>query len=643
MPSSHDSARARRNSGLVPIAERAYDSSSVDGFECEGLLLDDAAAAGARAFRWRVVVAGEPFVEPPGPLFATAPRGHGFARTAPDEELLRAEWDGRVLRIGAAFREALSFYGGGEAAGPLLRDDRALRMWNTDAWCYGEETEALYQSHPFVLGLRPDGRAVGLFAATARRGQVEVAPDGVEFAFEGGGYELFVFQGDHPRDVLAAYTALIGRAPAPPRWALGYHQCRWSYGSEAEVRALVDEFQARDLPLAAVWLDIDHMDRQRVFTWDREAFPDPRGLVEDLQARGVRVVAIVDPGVVTDEADATFAALVAGDHAVRLSDGDLARGRVWPGVCAFPDFTRPETRAWWAERVQAHLAAVPLDGIWCDMNEPACMRVASGTLPDDARHAGGTEDETLGEWPAGDHARWHNLYGHGMAAATRTGVVAALRARGSGDEPFVLTRAAFASTSRFAATWTGDNQARWEDLAWSIPMTLNLGLSGQPFAGPDVGGFFGDPEPELFARWFEACVLLPFFRGHSEKTSCRKEPWSFGPAIEARIRGALATRERFRPELEAAFAASARTGSPPVRPVWWLDPADARLRAVDDAYLVGDTLLVAPFVTAGEVARTVALPRGRWTRAWTDGPPIEEPQVTVHSDETRIPVFRRAP
>lgn len=528
-------------------------------------------------------------------------------RTATAEERRCFEHDGGTLRAQVHWEPGTRVYGLGEAAGPLDRRGKVVEFWNTDAWGYDDRDPALYQSHPYVLAVRPDGSALGAFADTPGRGAAQVGEDGVEFQFEGGAFDLYVIEGESPQAVQRALTALIGRPPSVPDWALGYHQCRWSYEDEVQVREVVAGFKRRGLPLDAIWFDIDYMDRHRVFTWDRSRFPDLPGLVRELQEQGVRCVAILDPGIAVAEDYDVCREGLEGEHFLLDEHGAPAVGRVWPGRCHFPDFSRPETRAWWGSRVERLLADVPFDGLWCDMNEPALFRTPGGTLPGHLRHRGAG---------GGTHAELHNLYGQWMVEATR----AALERFRPDTAPFVLTRSSALSGGRLAATWTGDNQARWEDLRWSLSMVLNLGLSGQVFAGPDIGGFAGDPDPELFVRWFELGTYLPFFRGHSDKDSCRKEPWSFGEEVEAHVKRVLERRAALRPRLIALAEEARASGAPLCRPMFWADPADVRLHDADDQFLVGDDLLVAPILEAGVERRTVVLPPGRWTRC---GAPAE--------------------
>jgi alpha-glucosidase len=592
--------------------------------------IEAARGACARITRFTPREGGRPAL--PGFALPCVPRAEPLAEVAGRAPTVLRAGGECVARL--AFAPGTSFYGAGEHAGPLELGARRLSFWNTDAFEYDDTRAALYQSHPFVLALLPDGSAEGWLADSVRRGWLDFeggpAERALRFGFEGEPFELYRLAGAHPRDVLQALAALIGPMSMPPHWALGYHQCRWSYLSAEEVRQLAAEFRRRGLPCDALWLDIDYMDRFRVFTTNREAFPDLAGLTGDLRAAGFRTVAILDPGVAVESELA--AAGLRQDVFVKDAAGAPAVGKVWPGPCHFPDFTAAHVREWWSEEVRAFVARTGLDGLWNDMNEPSVM-VESKTLPDDCRHAGL-------DGSGGDHARWHNLYGQLMAAATRAGLE---RARPEA-RPFVLTRANHLAGSALAATWTGDNRSTWEHLRWSISMALSLGLSGQPFAGPDVGGFSDNPDAELFARWFELGAFLPFFRGHAEKPTRRKEPWAFGPETELLVRAAIERRMKLLPTLYTLFREAHQTGAPVVRPLWWADPADATLRALDDAFLVGDELLVAPIVHARAHERVVRFPRhaGGWIPFPEGGLAIEERERTVAAPLGTLPLFARA-
>ena len=343
------------------------------------------------------------------------------------------------------------------------------------------------------------------------------------------------------------------------------------------------------------------MDGFRSFTFHPTRFPEPAAVNDTLHQLGYHSVWMIDPGLKLEPGWKVYDQGTNGDHWVQNADGTPFIGRVWPGACVFPDFTRAETRGWWAS-LYRDFVSHGVDGVWNDMNEPAVFDQPTKTMPENVRHRA---DAELGG--PGPHLRYHNVYGMLMARATREGLLAANPER----RPFVLTRAGHMGYQRYAATWTGDNIASWDHLEMSVSVTLNLGLSGQPFSGPDIGGYKGHGEPKLYARWMGVGALLPFARAHTEKGNPSKEPWSFGPETEATCRRAIETRYRLLPYLYTVFEEASRTGLPVARPVFFADPADAALRDEDSAFLLGRDVWVAAELT-GRADAVPALPGRDW-------------------------------
>lgn len=501
-------------------------------------------------------------------------------------------------RVTVAVPEGSDLYGTGEVTGPPRRNGRSIELWNTDNFGYADADAAgrrLYQSHPWVLGVRKDGSAFGVIFDTTWRAELRT-DRAIEFSSDGPLFPVIVIERATPQAVLQGLAGLTGKMPLPPRWALGYQQSRWSYFPDTEVRRIADEFRKRRIPADVLWMDIDYMDGFRVFTFSPRHFPDPKQLNADLHARGFHSVWMIDPGVKFEPGYGIYDSGTAQDVWVQDAQGGEYRGKVWPGLTAFPDFTRPQTRRWWAGLYRDFMAQ-GVDGVWNDMNEPAVFEVSGHTMPVDNRHRGGD-----GLAP-GPHLQYHNVYGMLMVQATREGVEAANPER----RPFVLTRSNFLGGHRYAATWTGDNVSSWEHLKLSIPMSINLGLSGQPFSGPDVGGFGGEATPELWAHWIALGAFYPFSRAHAIKDSKRKEPWAFGPEVEKTARTALERRYRLLPYLYTLFRDAAVDGTPIMQPAFFADPRDARLRGEEQAFLLGRDLLVVP-----AWAKQPALPGGIW-------------------------------
>jgi alpha-glucosidase len=523
------------------------------------------------------------------------------------------------------FRKRLApeerLYGLGDKTFPLDRRGHVYELWNTDAPNYVPgKTDPLYKSIPLVFGVSTTAAWCVYVESTAR---LVFDCRGDELRVLGPGRpDVHELRGRSFADVFSRASEIVGRTPLPPRWALGYHQSRWSYASAEEARAVVREFRRRRIPLDVLHLDIDYMDGYRVFTWDRDRFPDPGGLMRDL---GVRVVAIVDPGVKAEPGYRVHDELVERGFACLGPDGNPWVGKVWPGECVFPDFTNPADRRWWGD-LHRVLVEAGVDGIWNDMNEPSAN--FPGTMPDDVRHAGGT------------HAEVHNTYGHLMVQATFEG----LERLRPGRRPFVLTRAGCAGTQRFAATWTGDNRSTWTHLRLAVRMCLGLGLSCFPFCGSDVGGFSGRCEPELYARWIQLGAFSPFFRTHyaGNLTAERQEPWSFGPEVETLARATIELRHRLMPYTYTAFWRHTQTGLPVMRALalgWQEDPVAL---SCEDEFLWGDSLLVAPVLRKGTRRRRVYLPAGGWYDFWT-GARFEGPRaILAEAPLDRIPVFVRA-
>ncbi|MFG0326706.1 MAG: TIM-barrel domain-containing protein [Phycisphaerales bacterium JB037] len=499
--------------------------------------------------------------------------------------------------------EGTSLYGTGEVAGRLLRNGRTNVNWNSDSYGYDLETDSLYQTHPWVVGVLPDGSSFGVLADTTWRSTFDLR-DGIRIDAEGPAYPLIIIERDHPEDVVEALADLTGTIEMPPKWAIGYHQCRYSYNPDSRVREIAREFRERDIPCDVIWMDIDYMDGFRVFTFDQEQFPDPAGLNAFLHEHGFRNVWMIDPGIKDEDGYSVHDSGEELDVWVKRADKTTTyTGEVWPGMCVFPDYTNAGVRQWWAGLYRDFMA-LGIDGVWNDMNEPAVFNVESKTMPEDNWHRA---DEAIGG--PGPHAQYHNIYGMMMIKATREGVLAV----NPDKRPFVLSRANFIGGHRYGAAWTGDNVASWEHMEWSVPMALNMGLSGQVFAGPDIGGFIGDGDGPMFARWMGFGSMLPFARGHTGKENRDKEPWAFGPEVEATSRRAISRRYLLMPYYYTLFWQAHREGTPIVKPIFFTDPADPALRSEDDAFLVGDDILVRAYMTPDR-DRAVAMPAGEWRK-----------------------------
>jgi len=531
------------------------------------------------------------------------------------------------------------FYGFGERTGLLDKLAERKTNWTVDALDYGSLTDEMYQAIPFFIALRPE-ISYGIFFNTTFWSQFDLGaqkPGVWQMETRGGDLDYYIIYGSHPEQILRTYTQLTGRMPMPPRWSLGYHQCRWSYESETVVRQLARDFRDRRIPCDVIHLDIDYMHGYRVFTWSPKRFPNPAKLVSDLAQDGFKTVTIVDPGVKYEpEADYhVFDQGLEHDCFVRKADGQLFHGYVWPDKAVFPDFLRPDVRDWWGN-LHKSLTDSGVAGIWNDMNEPAIDDRPFGDpgnkiwFPLDAPQ--GPDDERT------NHTEAHNLYGLTMAQAASVG----LERLRSTERSFVLTRSGYAGVQRWSSVWMGDNQSLWEHLEMSLPMLCNMGLSGVAFVGSDIGGFAGNATAELFARWMQMGMLYPLMRGHSAMSTARHEPWMFGDRVERICREYIELRYRLLPYLYTLFWEAATTGAPILRPLLYHFPNDPNTYTLYDQVLLGPSLMAAPIYRPGVEHRAVYLPSGKWYDWWSGELYEGSTHILAHAPLERMPLYVRA-
>ncbi|XP_074991310.1 neutral alpha-glucosidase AB isoform X6 [Calonectris borealis] len=564
-------------------------------------------------------------------------------------------------------REAHGSHGRGHGGAGLLGGDvqdahghqtqrggDPYRLYNLDVFQYElYNPMALYGSVPFLLA-HSARRTLGIFWLNAAETWVDISSNtagktlfgklldymqgggetpqtDVRWMSESGIVDVFLLLGPTPAAVTGQYAALTGTQALPPLFALGYHQSRWNYNDEEDVAAVERGFEEHAVPCDVLWLDIEHADGKRYFTWDPSKFPRPRAMLERLAAKKRKMVSIVDPHIKVDSGYRVHNELRSRGFYVKTKDGGDYEGWCWPGSAAYPDFTNPEMRAWWASMFayDQYEGSTETLFTWNDMNEPSVFSGPEVTMHKDAVHHGGWEHRDL-----------HNLYGLYVQMATAEGQI---QRSGGQRRPFVLSRAFFAGSQRYGAVWTGDNTAEWEHLKISIPMCLSFGLAGLSFCGADVGGFFKNPEAELLVRWYQAGAFQPFFRAHAHLDTARREPWLFGEENAALIRAAVRQRYALLPFWYTAFYRSHRHGLPVMRPLWMEHPEDAATFAIDDEYMIDRALLVHPVTEQGARGVQVYLPgKGE---VWYDVASHQKhhaPQTLyVPVTMSSVPVFQR--
>jgi alpha-glucosidase len=560
-----------------------------------------------------------------------------------DEPAMGMAYSGTATRVFKRLRNDEQIYGLGEKSGKLNRRGKMLggysyTMWNSDTYGYDASIDPLYASFPFYMVLR-NGRAHGVFLDNTHRTNFDIGHQfhGVmSFGSDGGELDYYLIDGPDPKQVISRYTQLTGRMPLPPLWALGYHQCRYSYYPESRVRFIADNFRERRIPADVLWLDIHYLDGYNPFTWDKTRFPDPPRLIADLRKQGFRTVTIIDPHPKKQPGWHVYDSGLSGKHFVTNADGSVLEAPVWPSQAeknpapsVFPDFSRPATRDWWGG-LYKDLLDIGVAGIWNDMNEPALFVPPVGTMPLDVRH------DNEGE-PT-DHREIHNVYGMLMTRSTFEGL-SKLR---PDERPFVLTRATFSGGQRYAALWPGDNVSTWTALQSTIPMLASLGISGMPFVGSDIGGFAENPTPELYTRWLQAGVFYPFMRSHTTFGTADQEPWSYGVAHEIVNRQSIELRYRLLPHIYNEMQKTSETGIPALRPLFLEFPSDQRTWDQDDQFMFGSDLIVAPVLRPGDRERGVFLPRGTWYDFFSGRAHAGDRWINVPVALDTLPVFVRA-
>jgi alpha-glucosidase len=548
-----------------------------------------------------------------------------------------------VARWTQAMPETRRFFGFGERTGLLEKRGRRYTNWTTDEWHQGPSTDSLYLAIPWYLSLDPDGTAVGILLDATHRSSFDLSDldhAAMSMSVDTPDLDWYLLYGSTPAEVVERLTNLVGRPSLPPRWALGYHQARWSYGSADEVREVARALRTHRIPADAIHVDIDHMDGFRVFTWDHQRFPDPKALAAELRAWGFRMTVVVDAAVKREPGYAIYDAGHRHGHFVRTGvdpGSPEVSGYVWPGLSVLPDHLRPEVRSWWGDLYHSYVSA-GIAGFLNDMNEPA-LRDRSIDDPG-TRNVEPHPDTPLGpDNERATHAEVRNVW----ASLQNEATVAGLRRADPQSRPFLLTRSGFAGVQRSASVWTGDNASYWEHLQMSLAQILDLGLSGVPIAGADIGGFLADCPSELLVRWAQLGALYPFARNNSAKGTARQEPWSRGEPTTGRYRRAIELRYRLLPYLYTVAHEATLTGRPVLRPLFFQYPTDPVAQGVDDQALVGRDVLIAPILQPGKRRREVYLPTGEWhdLRSSTryHGPDHILASATLDED---LPIYLRA-
>lgn len=549
-------------------------------------------------------------------------------------------------------------YGIPEHAGPLsLKETRGgdgaytepYRLYNTDVFEYILDSPmTLYGAIPLMQAHRKDS-TVAVFWLNAAETWIDItkakgsrnllsAGDGpktnthTHWISEAGVMDLFVFLGPTPQDVNKAYSELTGTTAMPQEFSLGYHQCRWNYISDDDVREVDRKMDRHHIPYDVIWLDIEYTDDKKYFTWDDDMFKDPISMGQQLDAHGRQLVVIIDPHIKNTGGYSVVEELKSNGLAIKNKEGKDFDGWCWPGSSMWIDGFNPSAIKWWKSlfKYSKFKGTMENTWIWNDMNEPSVFNGPEVTMPKDNTHHGSWE-----------HRDVHNINGMTFHNATYEALLS--RKKGELRRPFVLTRSFYAGSQRLGAMWTGDNQASWEHLGASTPMILNQGISGFPFSGADVAGFFGNPEAELQSRWYQAAAFYPFFRAHAHIDSRRREPYLLAEPYQKIATAAVRLRYSLMPSWYTAFHQAHLDGSPIIKPMYWTNPSSEGGFAVDDQFFFGTTgILVKPIVEKGKTTADVYIPDGEVYYdyfTYKQLPTVQDKALTLDAPIESIPML----
>lgn len=502
-----------------------------------------------------------------------------------------------------------AYYGMGEKYGFINLLNRYTENWNTDVLGFTPAHQSMQRTYhtsiPFYIGLDED-KSYGIFYDTTYKTYFDFAKktENISFKSEGDNLDYYFVYGPKISDVVEKYSKLTGTMKLPRKDFLGYQQCRWSYMDIEEVLFIAREMRKNKIPCDVIYLDINYMEDFKVFTFDSKRFREFKKMTEELHSMGFKLVVIIDPGVKVEKDYEIYEEGMEKDCFVKDEKGEVYVGKVWPGDSVFPDFMQEKVRIWWGE-LHKGLIEQGVDGIWNDMNEPSDMSTFSKTLPEECYHIDDQGKKRL-------HKEIHNIYAHYESKASYK----ALK-NNQGTRPFLLTRAASAGTQRYTALWTGDNASLWEHLEGSIPMILNLGLSGFSYVGSDIGGFLDDADKELIVRWFQLGIFYPLCRNHSTLNSFYQEPWRFGEKNLEIIRNYISLRYELMDYIYNLFWESSLKGSPIMRPLFYHYQDENETFNINDQFLFGQDMMVAPIVRPKTETRLVYFPKGNWINYFT--------------------------
>ncbi|MDB5202416.1 MAG: glycoside hydrolase family 31 [Ferruginibacter sp.] len=543
-----------------------------------------------------------------------------------DEKGLNTSWVGDEVTNYRHMQADEKFIGLGEKTGDLNRRGNGYTNWNTDAFGYSAGQDPIYSTIPFYIGIHHDMN-YGIFLDNTFQSDFNFGASNDRFSSFGaknGEMNYYFIWHTKMADIIRSYTDLTGRMKLPPMWSLGYQQNRYSYYPDTEVLRIAQTLREKKIPADGITLDIHYMDRYQLFTWNKERFPNPLKLTNQLKDMGFKTTVIVDPGIKIEPGSGAYERGLQQDAYIKYSDGKYYTGQVWPGWCYFADFTSEKGRNFWRKEVK-FFADNGISGTWNDMNEIATwgQKIPSNVIFDF-------------EGRKGTHLEAHNVYGSLMAKTSYEGA----RAANPNERPFVLTRAGYAGLQNYTAIWTGDNRSEDNHMIAGVRLLNSLGLSGVPFTGMDIGGFTGNPSTGLYARWIQLGAFIPYFRNHTAINTKSSEPWAYGEEVTEISRNYISLRYKLMPYLYGSFYEATQNGLPVVRSLAIDNTFDNNIynNAFQNQFMFGPSIMVAP-VESGKDFTKVYFPKGGWYNFYSDEKEMGGQAKPVELSLQKLPVY----
>ena len=548
-------------------------------------------------------------------------------------------------------------YGLGENVRGINKRGFQYVSYCTDDPIHTEDKSSLYGAHNFILINSPTAvpHNVGIFVDTPGRVTFDIGftdRNVINITIDAGAYDLYVISPDQnienvsndsvttasnldfsaidtPDSVVSAFRKLIGKSYIPPKWGFGYAQSRWGYKSSEDFRNIYKQYKELELPLDAIYVDIDYMERYKDFTINREAFPDFENLVKELSDKDVHLVPIIDGGVKIEKGYETYEEGVANNYFCKDENGDDFVVGVWPGDCHFPDMLNEEARSWFGHKYK-YLLDMGIRGFWNDMNEPAIfysrknlakvfekieeykdINLDLHTFWDFVGLVDGVNNnrEDYKSFYHNYHGQKvlhddvHNLFGYFMTRGTYEAFEDMIK----DERILMISRASYIGMHRYGGIWTGDNSSIWSHLLLNLKMMPSLNMCGFLYTGADMGGFGCNTTEDLLLRWTALSMFTPLMRNHSALGTREQEFYQFKDSTPL-FKNLLTARYRLVPYLYSEFLKAVRDDSMMFRPLGFEYSDDSIAREIEDQMLIGNEIMIAPVVLQNTTGRVVYFP-----------------------------------